>query len=296
MKTTISTEIGSIANYVGEEAAVRLVAEAGFDSFDLTLKNIALYDYGSRTVKKTGSPLESTDAVEYCRRLGELARELGITCNQSHAPYPVSEPVIRDSLRLALECTAAAGGEICVIHPNNRKSAEENAEMYLELLPYAKACGVKIATENMWEWDGKNHRADFAACGTPEDFVAHIKAVNDPYLVACVDVGHASMVGHLGFTPADMIVALGDSVQTLHLHDNDLHDDLHRIPYSLQMDYAPILAALDQIGYSGVFTLEVYKHLDLFGGQDIALHVREMADSAKALAQAYDTLRRSNND
>ena len=44
---------------------------------------------------------------------------------------------------------AEAGGKICIIHPDNDKSAAENAEMYLELLPFAKDCGVKIATEKM---------------------------------------------------------------------------------------------------------------------------------------------------
>lgn len=43
-------------------------------------------------------------------------------------------------LKRAIECTAEAGGAICVIHPANNKTAEENAQMYFELLPFAKEC------------------------------------------------------------------------------------------------------------------------------------------------------------
>lgn len=61
--------------------------------------------------------------------------------------------------KLAIECTAEAGGEICVVHPMNDAALEENAEMYAMPLPFAREHGVKIATENMYNWDSK------AVCG-----------------------------------------------------------------------------------------------------------------------------------
>ena len=80
-------------------------------------------------------------------------------------------------------------------------------------------------------------------------------------------------------------------MQALHIHDNNLHDDLHRIPLTVKMDYEPILAALAEVNYGGVFTLEAYKHLDQFKGQDVLLHVREMAESARKLSEKYDMIR-----
>ena len=76
-----------------------------------------------------------------------------------------------------------AGGKICVVHPDNNKCAEENAEFYLKLLPIAKDIGVKIATENMWNWDEEKGHASKAACSHHDDFLRHIKAVNDDYFV-----------------------------------------------------------------------------------------------------------------
>ena len=49
--------------------------------------------------------------------------DCGIYCNQSHAPFP-STPK-RDWLKRAIECTAEAGGNIYVIHPDNDKTAKK---------------------------------------------------------------------------------------------------------------------------------------------------------------------------
>ena len=67
--------------------------------------------------------------------------------------------------------------------------------MYAELLPFARDCGVKIATENMWNWDDKLGQASPAACSSPESFCAHIDALKDDFMVACLDIGHAEMRG-----------------------------------------------------------------------------------------------------
>ena len=146
----ISTEIGSIAKVTGEEKAVELCGKAGFDGWDFSMFDMhkALFLPLPR-VKK----LNSARYLSLAKRLKQIGLDNGIVCNQAHAPFPVRLPHVRSVLTLAIECTAEAGGEICIIHPDNNKSAEENAEMFQELLPFAKDCGVKIATENMWNWD-----------------------------------------------------------------------------------------------------------------------------------------------
>ena len=140
----VSTEIGSIEKHVGQEKAVQLVARAGFDAFDFSMFAMRYPD--------TPHPLNSPNALAHARKLKQIASDNGIVCNQSHAPFPVREPHIYSRLKEAIEYTAEAGGKICIIHPDNWKNAEQNAEMYNELLPFAKGCGVKIATENMWGW------------------------------------------------------------------------------------------------------------------------------------------------
>ncbi len=211
-RTLISTEIASIAHYVGEERAIELCARAGFDAGDFSMFAMASYDWGSGKIRETGHPLTGKDYAAFAKRLRKVGEDCGIHCNQSHAPFPVMVPAIRDHLKRAIECTAIAGGKICVIHPDNNKSAEENAEMYAELLPFAKACGVKIATENMWNWNGAEDHAAPAACSHHADFLAHLQALDDPYFVACLDIGHAEMKG-LDTSSLQMIHTLGNRVQ-----------------------------------------------------------------------------------
>ncbi|MBQ3141391.1 MAG: sugar phosphate isomerase/epimerase [Clostridia bacterium] len=251
----ISTEIHSGVVHVGEEKTVELLAKAGFTAFDFSMCDMFRYDWNKHCVIENGSPLRSSDYLAFARRVKQVGLDNGIVCNQSHAPYPMVAPGVYPYILRAIECTAEAGGDICVIHPDNNGTPEQNAEIYHKLLEFAKPYGVRIATENMFNWDSKNDCALFAACATPESFNAHLDAVNDPSLVACLDIGHAEMKGS-GTTAVEMIEALGSRLQALHIHDNDKWHDNHQIPFSMDIDYAPIAAALKRIGYNGYFTLE----------------------------------------
>ena len=283
----ISTEINSAARIVGEERAVELFAKAGFDGWDFSMFNMAGFDWKSRTVLMSDHPLSTGDYVAFAKKLRKIGLDNGIVCNQSHAPFPVSCKEIRDLMKRAIECTAIAGGEICVIHPDNFKGAEENAEMYLDLLPFAKEHNVKIATENMWSWDKEKDQASAAACSHHKDFLAHLRAVNDPYLVACLDIGHAEMRG-LDTTAVQMIETLGDHLTALHIHDNDLWKDSHKLPFTMDIDFDPIVHALKKIGYRGWFTLEVDQHLSAFGKDRIEEGIAQMAEAARRLAKMFD--------
>ena len=221
-----STEIASAAHFVGEERAIELLAEAGFDAWDFSMWSICSYDWKNNIPVFTDHPFAGADYVKFAKRLRAVGEDSGIVCNQSHAPYPSSCKEIRSYFKRAIECTAIAGGQVCVIHPDNNKLPEQNAEMYLELLPFAKEYGVKMAAENMWNWDSKADSAAFAACATPESFLAHLDAVNDGFLVACLDIGHAEMKG-LGTCAVDMIYALKNKLSALHIHDNDRWHDSH---------------------------------------------------------------------
>ena len=231
----ISTEFSSLSKHIGEERAVEEIAKAGFDAWDFSICRMFKYDWENEKVVDIGHPLVGADYLKHARKLRHIGEECGIVCNQSHAPFPTRNPQIRSYFKRAIECTAEAGGEICIIHPDNDKSAEENAEMYLELLPFAKECGVKIAAENMWNWDEREDHASFAACATPESFVKHLDVVDDDFLVACLDIGHAEMKG-CGSNAVSMIHALGPRLKALHIHDNDCIHDSHQIPFSMKID------------------------------------------------------------
>ena len=286
----ISTEIASIAKHTGEQKAIELCAKAGFNGWDFSMFQMGMYNWRIDACDDTGHPLRSANYLHFARELRRIGEDNGICCNQSHAPFPVKCKEIRDLLPRAIECAAEAGAEICVIHPNNDKTAEENAQMYLELLPFAKSCGVKIATENMWNWDDTTGYSSFAACSTAESFCEHLDVINDDYFVACLDIGHAEMQGS-GSGAVNMIRALGGKLQALHIHDNDRHYDSHQIPFSMNVDFASVVKALKDIDYQGWFTLEADRYLKDFDVDTVFSGVQNMASATKKLAQMWEDIK-----
>ena len=287
MKT--STEIWSSANILGEERAIYELAKAGFDAWDFSMFEMARIDWSTYKIQPSTHPLSGNDYVAFAKKLKKIGDENGIHCNQSHAPFPSLVPGIRDFLKRAIECTAIAGGKHCIIHPDNHRNAEQNAEMYFELRPFAKEHGVKIATENMWNWDGNEDHAIAAACSHHDDFVAHLKAVNDPYLVACLDIGHAEMKG-LNTSAKEMILALGDKLEALHVHDNDRWHDSHRIPFSMDINWNEVISALKQINYKGYMTLEADAHIRTTAKteEEALREIANLSSAARRLADMFE--------
>lgn len=156
--------------------------------------------------------------------------------------------------------------------------------MYRRLLPFAKQHGVKIATENMWNWNAEKGCARAAACSAPEDFDAHLKAINDEYFVACLDIGHAEMEG-LNTSAVEMIRALGDKLQALHIHDNDKKNDSHQIPFSMDIDFKAVAKALKEINYKGYYTLEADSYLRAYTEDNVFVGVKELYESVKKLSE-----------
>ena len=289
-RTKISSEIGTVAGFRGLEKSVEMLGNAGFDCWDFSMFDMGSYDWKTGRRILRGHPLEQRDtALQFAEKLRKAGERTGIYCNQSHAPFPVSCAEIRELLPLALECTAEAGGKICIIHPDNNKTAEENAEMYRELLPVARRLGVKIAAENMWNWNNEADHASPAACSDGPDFLKHVDLVSDPDLVACVDIGHAEMKG-LGTSAPSMIRLLGCRVKALHVHDNDKWHDSHALPFTMQIDFDAALKALADIGYDGEITMET-DYVGKFHKENLEEGLRILCETARKLADGLDRLK-----
>ncbi len=280
----ISTEIDSIASLVGEEKAVELVAKSGFDAWDFSMFQMCENKKG--VLVPTNHPTAQDNYLEFARKLKQIGLDNGIVCNQGHAPFP-SSPKSGYYLKRAIECVAEAGGDICIIHPMNDGTPEENAEMYFELLPFAKEHNVKIATENMWNWKKFHRHSCFAACATPESFNAHLDVVNDDYFVACLDIGHAEMKGS-DTTAPEMIKALGNRLKALHIHDNDKLHDSHQIPFSMNIDFVAVVNALKEINYDGYFTLEASRYLENFSNEKVSAGVKDLYNAAEKLRIMFE--------
>ena len=279
-----STEIDSIALHIGEEKAVELVAKSGFDGWDFSMFQMCSNLGGVLVPKK--HPTAGENYLAFARKLKQIGLDNGIVCNQGHAPFP-SSPKSIDYLKRAIECVAEAGGDICIVHPMNNGSPGKNAKMFMELLPFAKEHNVKIATENMWNWNVFLRHSSFAACATPESFNAHLDAVNDDFFVACLDIGHAEMKGSKTTAP-EMIRSLGSRLKALHIHDNDKLHDSHQIPFSMNINFKEVALALKEIGYDGYLTLEASSYLEKMPEEKVASGVKDLYNSVKRLSDMIE--------
>lgn len=243
------TNTGALYKRWDDQTAVRMIAEAGFDAFDFSMDD------------KT-HPIRSDDYLAHAEKVRRVAKECGIPCLQAHSPFGKIrgaedfESFITLHKR-AMEICHVLECDLLVVHPGNDYSARENFEhLYEKLLPTAERLGVRMATENMWNRHAEEPKLTYpAACGTVEDFCAHIDIAGSPYLVGCLDLGHAEMTDAPG--AAALIRGLGKKrIACLHVHDNDLIHDSHTLPFGGKIDWESVIGALRDIGYAEHFTYE----------------------------------------
>jgi len=188
------------------EESIRLCYDCGFRVIDL--------NFCSASNPKSGSELVGDDWERNVDHLGELAAELGITYNQSHAPYDSNlyrpEQKISDEyrafyaegVRRSIIASAKLGVRYVTTHAqtateNDEMGFEENMRanihFYTPLLELAKKWGTGISIENMAEFHPQKTKHRFTA--TVEEQIAIIDALGDP--VSCRatwDFGHAELV------------------------------------------------------------------------------------------------------
>ena len=206
----VSTLTDDLAARYGTEKAIRIIAEAGFDAFDLSLfamiRDDPNYEMNQPAYRDTA------------HRLRRVADECGIVCNQAHAPFHSSTPdpeetaAIFQKIVRAMEIASIVRAKINIVHPKQHlayKGNEDtlkqiNLEFYRDLIPYAQKFNIKAAVENMWQfYDG---RINYSTCATPEEFCSYLEEINSEWIVGCLDVGHTAIVNE---DLPNMIHALG---------------------------------------------------------------------------------------
>ena len=257
MRLALMTE--SLKPFVGQKESIRLIKKMGFDAVDISLTK-------AWVANELDPEIFDGDYIEHAKEIRKLADELDIPIIQSHAPFPVhrdnddeynSNMIVM--LKKCIEVCGILGVKNLVIHPWNNWNAAENALFFKKLLPLAKEKNVTICTENMWNWDYENNHVLPAACYSPEDFLEHIKEVNDDNFKACVDVGHANMFSSINknITPGNMVRTLNKYVGCFHIHDNDGFKDLHATPFTMSLDWLDLAKAIKEINYKGDFVIEI---------------------------------------
>ena len=250
----LSTETNSIIKRFGEEKAFEMIKKSGFDACD--------YSFYNETAK-----LLADDYMEKAKTTKSLLDKAGLLCNQAHAPFNVLEgdpfDIDCDNYKAvirSIEYASYLGAKIIIVHlictKNRADLYKYNREYYKSLEPYGKKFGIKIAVENDFE---RRNGKILPVLNYPEEFSEFVENLNSEWLVGCIDIGHAAMFND----PAQFIAKTnGSIIKALHIHDNDLHEDLHLFPMTSHINWYSLCEELKKANYSGDFTFEVIKSFD----------------------------------
>lgn len=212
------------------------------------------------------------DYIEIAERLKKNLTELGITAAQAHAPiinpFNPGEVDYMDAYRKSLHFCQIVGIPRIVIHagclPDNTKEEfmANNIAFYRSMIPFMEETGVEILLENI------GHYADSYYLRNGAELRELIDALDHPMFGACWDVGHANLYNKKDCEQYSSVVALGDKLKALHVHDNcgyfeksyrHHRIDMHTMPYvSLyaSVNYDALMQGLVDIGYQGTFNFE----------------------------------------
>lgn len=282
----ISTQTSHAVGRLGYEQGILTLKNAGYDCLDLSLFEMIRDD----------SIYIAGDWKAAVKERKAFADANGIKFNQSHAPFSfawadenIRENIAKPRVEQSLEISAMMGVDIVVVHPlhwmpylgHEKEAFDLNVAYYKSLVPLARQLGVRIALENMWQKEVKRKCICTDVAGFAKDHADIIDAIDSEYVVACLDVGHCSLVGE---EAEDTIRVLGhDRLKSVHLHDNDYQGDRHTLPGLGMMNWDNIMKAFDDIKYDGEFTYEADNFLKGFDNDYFPKAVEFMVQTARHL-------------
>lgn len=296
MCSVVSISTHDLQIKYGDRRALEIAKEIGADAVDFSTSSAPLHDYRAKDSIYSKS---EDEILSYYADLKSYADGLGLFIAQTHGRLrgfrkdETENAAVAENARLDCLVAHALGAPICVMHSvatgvvGPETSPEEmrnlNFLWFTTALQCAKLYDVKLANETFGD-SPKYKICDFF--GQIDEFVTsfdRVAAVGDnaKYFVACVDTGHSNKAMRFGNpTPGDVIRRLGKRVEALHLNDNDTLTDQHKIPMTGCIDWKDVLDALDEIGYSGAYNMELnLKHF----GEDFM--IEEAAFAIKVMRQ-----------
>ncbi len=286
MMAKISMSILPLQEYYGDKEALRLIKEAGADAVDFGLENFqGRYDYRNPDSIYSKS---KDEIIAYFSDLKQYADEIGLTICQTHGRgkgflniREEDEALIKNA---EIDCmvTALLGAPVCVIHAvttmfhmdaSPEFMRELNFQMFTRIIPFAKQYDIKIATETFGDVHG-GACCDFF--GNADEFIRAYESIcaigdNKKYFTVCMDTGHTNKATKFHNNPKvpELIRMIGKDITVLHLNDNNTVFDQHLLPFidrsnlDNTVDWQETVKALNEIGYSGVYNMEI--HLSRYG-------------------------------
>lgn len=267
----LSIETHTLRNRFGNDTAVKMIRDAGFDAYDFSF-------YGEYD-------LLSDDFQEKAHALRALSDSLGISCNQAHAPMDMkgTDTFCPDNpsyhmLCRSMEAASILGAPHIIVHavstslPSGVGIHEFNRAFYSSLFPLCEKHNIRICAENI------------SGCfRDPAELNAFVTDMDSPWLRVCADIGHFALAG---FKPEEALLQLDPELFAgIHVQDNNLLQDDHLLPWWGQLNWDGITRSLAKVGYQGDLTLEIFKALDRQDPQNLPAALKFAEQTGRLLIQ-----------
>ena len=175
----LSVETCVMRDRFNDETAIKMIKDAGFDAFDYSLYNVS-----------TEKDMLGDDYKSKAINLRRLADEIGIVCNQAHAPFDFSysdkmdisntqyERIIR-----AIEFASILGAKTIVIHsikdnlPEDVNFVDYNLTFYRSFIPYCEKFKIEVSVENLFK-RSNDVGGWLPVLGDPKEHIEFVKKLN----------------------------------------------------------------------------------------------------------------------
>lgn len=223
------------------EAALAAAADRGFDFVEINVEGAGHAARDPSEVRETAATVGVDLAVH-------LPYHLDVGSPHEH----VREGACRQ-LEAAIDAALAMGADRGVFHAatftNDRWDRERVHEAVVESVArvheYGRERGFAACAENL--------KGPFVDAGDFPDLLERTGGL------ACLDTGHAHATGHGTEWQADFLREYGDQVAHVHLNDTRRDDDDEHLPVGVgALDFAPLVEAMVETGWSGTCTHEVF--------------------------------------
>lgn len=203
------------------------------------------------------------DVIKTGRDFANFLKSRNFEMSQGHLWLRIkicSDETALTNLYRWIDLYEAIGIKNMVLHCDNlvgtsltrAEKIERNVEKLRLLADYIKDKEITICLENL-----RPHSPEETELvdETADDLLYIIERVGSPRFGICLDTGHLNLTVK---NQREFILKAGKKLKALHIADNEGVTDQHMMPFTKgRIDFAEVVQALREVGYDGVFNLEI---------------------------------------
>jgi sugar phosphate isomerase/epimerase len=229
--------------------AVRTLHDQGWRAFEASTEHLV-------QIERSESPNVLIAQTRQCLAVLDLSMPQAHAFLRADVAAPDEDRRQQDIDRLAhhIEIASQLGVRHVVIHPggpyvpmtraDRDRMLALNVTAFRRLGDLAGERGMRIGLENL----------TVRAVSAPYEVLDLVSAIDHPAIGITLDTSHANV---MGLDIPTVIREFGPYLIATHISDNDGSGDQHLTPGNGSIDWPPVMHALRQVGYDGLFNLEI---------------------------------------